>query len=90
MLEGRFFLKFVLDDDPLHLLKIIINMIDGILLFHIESTYTFHLFYSPLFNDSNISQRLNILRNKINKVYSLLNKMQNDDLVQKCMSFINP
>ncbi len=43
------------------------KMIDGILLFHTESTYTFHLFYSPLFNDSNISQRLNILRNKINK-----------------------
>lgn len=30
-------------------------MIDGILVFNTESTYTFHLFYNPLFNDANIT-----------------------------------
>lgn len=64
-------------------------MIDGILVFNTESTYTFHLFYSPLYNDAKISQRLNILRNKINKAQSLLTKMQNEDLVLRCTSFLN-
>ena len=59
-------------------------------MFNTESTYTFHLFYTPLFNDTNITQRLNILRNKINKAQNLLTKMQNEDLVLKCSSFLNP
>ena len=54
-------------------------MIDGIVLFHTQSTYTFHLFYTPLFNDHNISQRLNIIRNKINKSHMLMTKMSQQE-----------
>ena len=65
-------------------------MIDGILLFHTQSTYTFHLFYTPLFNDHNISQRLNIIRNKINKSHMLLAKMSVPDDISKFSQFLNP
>ena len=42
-------------------------MMDGICILHTETSYMFHYFYNPTYNDKDISKRLNIIQLKINK-----------------------
>ena len=66
-------------------------MIDGICIMHSLSTYMFHLFMTPLFNDRDISQRLNCIRLKINKQQMLKKKIEKDQItLYPKFSFLNP
>lgn len=66
-------------------------MIDGICIMHSQSTYMFHHFLNPHFNDKDIQQRLNSIRLKINKQQMLKKKIEKDSfLVYPKFSFLNP
>lgn len=56
-------------------------MLDGLCLFDTRSTYLFHHFLTPEFNDKHISQRLASIRLKINKQQLLKKKIEKDSIL---------
>lgn len=66
-------------------------MIDGLCVMHSQSTYMFHYFMNPLFNDRDIQSRLNTIRLRINKQQMLKKKIEKDQItLYHTFSFLSP